>query len=383
MSRFSRTKTFFGTLIRLTFRLVITLAVVGGAGAAVIYGQAFLQERAASKPAPEAAPLVSVAVRPLVLESGYSQARAFVGQIEPRKTVAVSFELAGKLTEITVDEGDAVTAGQLIAAQDVDLLKAEKDQVTSSREAVEAQLEFALQRLERSEALLDRGFASQEQTDQAISTRDELNARIRELDASMARIEIQLEKSRVTAPFDGRVTRRFLDGGEALSPGQTVLEIVETAAPLVRVGVPLSLAPESLSTASLVLGGEEFEAEFVTLRPDIDSTTRTRTALFKPTSPIPAAFGQTAEIVVNTNVAVEGTWVPVSSLKEGERGQWTLLVLGEDDVVRRATALVVYAESDRVFVQGSFPSGTRMIEEGPQRVVPGQRVIPLTDLAAG
>ena len=374
MARFERTGRFLRQALRLTLRVVITLVVIGGAGAAVFYGQSFLEARAAAVPEPKAAPLTIVSVRELELRNGYRQTRAFVGQIEPQRTVAVSFELAGKLIDIAVDEGDEVETGQRIASQDVDLLTAEQSQLQSSREALEAQLDFALQRLERAESLLESGFASQERLDQAVSSRDELAARIRETDARLETIAIRLEKSTIEAPFDGRVTRRFLDGGEALSPGQTVLEIVETEAPLVRVGVPLSLAPESLRDAVLVLNGEEFEAEFLTLRPDIDPTTRTRTALYRPTSPIPAPCGQTAEIRVETDVAAKGTWVPVASLKEGARGQWTLLVINQANVVQRATALVIYAETDRVFVQGSFPEGTRMIEEGPQRVVPGQRV---------
>ncbi|MEM1101566.1 MAG: efflux RND transporter periplasmic adaptor subunit, partial [Pseudomonadota bacterium] len=263
------------------------------------------------------------------------------------------------------------------AAQDVDLLEADRSALLSSREAIEAQLAFALQRLERAQSLLESGFASQERLDQAISNRDELDARIREIDARLATLDIRIEKSKLYAPFEGRVTRRFLDGGEAVSPGQAVVEIVESAAPLMRVGVPLSLDEASLRSAELTVGGRTYAAELVTLRPDIDPVTRTRTALFRPTEPIPAAFGQTAEIRLDTVVEAQGIWVPVKSLQEGARGQWTLLVLNDQDVVRRATALVVYAESDRVFVQGSFPPGTRMIEAGPQRVVPGQQVIPL------
>ncbi|MEM9855289.1 MAG: efflux RND transporter periplasmic adaptor subunit [Pseudomonadota bacterium] len=383
MARFAKTKRFFIGLARLTIRLVITLVVIGGAGAAVYFGQQFLEDRAAAQPAPEAAPLTSVAVRPLTREEGYRQMRAFVGQIEPQKTVLASFELPGKLTDITVDEGAAVRAGQLIAAQDVDLLTAEQSQLVSSREAIEAQLDFALQRLERAESLLDSGFASQERVDQAVSSRDELNARIREIDARLANLEIRIAKSKLYAPFDGRVTRRFVDGGEALNPGQSVLEIVQTEAPLVRVGVPLSLSAESLRNAEVFLGGAAFRAEFVTLRPDIDPTTRTRTALYRPTEPIPAAFGQTAEIRIETIIETPGTWVPVKSLKEGTRGQWTLLVLDEEDIVQRASALIIHAETDRVFVDGSFPNGTRIIDAGPQRVVPGQRVIPIDMLAEG
>ncbi|MEM6728538.1 MAG: efflux RND transporter periplasmic adaptor subunit [Pseudomonadota bacterium] len=377
MARLEKTRRFFGTLLRLTIRLTVTLIVLAGAGAGVYFGQQALAERAAAVPAPEAAPLTSVAVTPLTLEDGYRQVRAFVGQIEPQKTVQASFELAGKVVEIAVDEGETVMAGALIAAQDVDLLEAERGALLSSREAIEAQLAFALQRLERAEALLESGFASQERLDQAISSRHELDARIREIDANLATLDIRIEKAKIYAPFAGRVTRRFVDGGEAVAPGQSIMEIVESAAPLMRVGVPLSLDEASLRSAELTVGGRTFGAELIALRPDIDPVTRTRTALFQPTETIPAAFGQTAEIRLDTVVEAQGTWVPVKSLQEGARGQWTLLVLNDDDIVQRATALVVYAESDRVFVQGSFPPGTRMIDAGPQRVVPGQQVIPL------
>lgn len=358
------------------FSFVLTLAVMGGAGTAVFYGQDWLQARAAAQPAPEPAPLVSVSVRPLTQEPSYSQTRYFVGQIEPQKTVAASFELAGQLQRIEVDEGDQVSAGQLLATQDVELLEAERTALLSSREGTQAQLDFNMQQVERAEALLDRGFASQERLDAAIATKDELTARIREIDANLASVEIRLTKAELRAPFAGRITQRFVDGGEALSPGQAVLEVIETTAPLVRVGVPLKLDATTLRRTQVIVDGQAYAAKLVTLRPDIDPVTRTRTALFSLENAPAFAFGRTAEVAVETVVEMPGTWVPIDSLKEGTRGQWTLLVLNERDVVERATALILHAESDRVYVQGSFPDGTRMIESGTQRVVPGQSVAP-------
>lgn len=365
------------------FSLALTLSIVGGAGMAVFYGQDWLQARAAAQPEPEAAPLVSVSVRALEQEDSYSQTRYFVGQIEPQKTVSASFELAGQLARIDVDEGDAVTKGQLLAKQDVDLLEAERTALLSSREGTQAQLDFNMQQVERATALLDRGFASQERLDAAIATKDELTARIREIEANLASVEIRLEKSELRAPFDGRITQRFVDGGEALSPGQAVLQVIETTAPLVRVGVPLGLDEATLRGTEVIVEGQAYAADLVTLRPDIDAVTRTRTALFALQEAPAFAFGRTAQVAVETQVSTQGTWVPIDSLKEGTRGQWTLLVLNEDDVVERATALILHAESDRVFVQGSFPNGTRMIESGTQRVVPGQSVTPTLVLTEG
>jgi len=330
--------------------------------------------RAADAPPPEPAALVPVSVRSLERETGYTVPRSFVGQVEPRKTVALSFELAGRLDALLVDEGDIVTKGQLIATQDTDLLQADRARQQASRNAVEAQLVFALQRVERSEALLDRGFASQERLDEAMSNRDELTARIAEIDAALSTIDIQLQKSRLYAPFDGRVTQRLLDGGEAVGAGQVLLSVVETGVPQVRVGLPLTLSDTELDAVSILIDGTAYPATLSSFRPDIDPVTRTRTAIFDIAENAPVTFGQTARLQVQTRVDKGGTWVPLRSLKEGDRGQWTLLVADGDNVVRRASVLVIHATSDAAYVQGSFAPGTRMIEEGPQRVTVGQTV---------
>ena len=367
-------RSFFRRVVRFVFVVTSTVAVIASAGFAVQTGASILAARAADTPPPDAAPLTAVSVRTLTQADGYTVPRSFVGQVEPRKTVALSFELAGRLADVLVDEGDTVVAGQLLARQDIDLLQADRDRQQAARKAVEAQLAFALQTLERSEALLDRGFASQERLDQSMATRDELNARISEIDATLATIDIQLQKAELFAPFDGRITRRVLDGGEAVGAGQVLVEVVETGVPQIRVGLPLSIDESALATAQIRVNGGSYAATLASFRPDIDPVTRTRTALFDIETDSAMALGQTARLELTTHVIEDGTWVPLRSLKEGDKGQWTLLVVDADNVVRRASVLVIHATSDEAYVQGSFPTGTRMIEEGPQRVTLGQTV---------
>ena len=367
-------RSFFARAVRFVFVLTTTIAVIAGAGYAVQSGATLLAARAADAPPPAPAPLIAVSVRTLTQDTGYSVPRSFVGQVEPRKTVALSFELAGRLDAVLVDEGDTVTEGQVIARQDIDLLRADRDRQQAARKAVEAQLAFALQTVERSEALRDRGFASQERLDQSMATRDELTARISEIDAALATIDIQLQKAELFAPFDGRITRRLLDGGEAVGAGQVLVEVVETGVPQIRVGLPLSIDESAMETAQISVNGRSYAATLASFRPDIDPVTRTRTALFDIAADTALALGQTARLELQTQVTEAGTWVPLRSLKEGDKGQWTLLVVDADNIVRRASVLVIHATSDEAYVQGSFPPGTRMIEEGPQRVTQGQTV---------
>ncbi len=360
--------------LRMAWRVTLTGLVAAGAVFAVQFGSDELARRADAAPTPDAAPAIPVATHPIQIETAYDLQRAFVGQVEPQKTVALSFELSGRLASISVDEGDTVQAGQILATQDTALLTAERTQLMASKSATEAQLKLANQTVDRSEELNRRGFATQAGLDDALARRDELTGRIAEIDASLQNVDIRIGKAKINAPFDGRVTTRSVDGGEALGAGQTILGLVELRAPVVRVGVPLDLDDTKLSDARVELAGRVHRATLITLRPDIDPTTRTRTAIFEIDIADQPAFGQTARLLVTEEIAAEGLWVPLTSLKEGVRGQWTVLAVDPDDIVRDAPIEILHAESTRVFVRGAFPDGTRLIADGPQRVTVGQRV---------
>ena len=360
--------------LRLLGRVSLTLAVIAGAGIAVQLGASELARRADAAPTPEAAALVPVSATPLVRETGYTVARAFIGQVEPQKSVAVSFELPGRLDRIEVDEGDWIEKGQVLATQDVSLLAVERTRLLASKTAAEAQLRFAEQTVVRTEELKRRGFLSEAGLDEALSRRDELLARIAEIDAALENVAIRVAKSRITAPFDGRVTERLVDGGETLGAGQRVLGLVALHKPQVRIGVPLDIAETNLGDATIEIGDSRHPATLVTLRPDIDPVTRTRTAIFEIETLDRPAFGQIARLILPQRVDAAGIWVPTTTLKEGVRGQWTVLTVDADQTVRAATVEILHAESERVFVRGAFPEGTLLIDAGPQRVTVGQRV---------
>ncbi len=363
-----------GKVFRLAGRVIVTVGVIAAAVLAVRFGSSELGQRADAAPTPDAAAVIPVSARPLVQEAGYLVTRAFIGQVEPQRTVAMSFELPGRLNEVSVKEGDRVERDQVLATQDTSLLASEKTRLVASRDAAEAQLRFARQTVDRSRELSQRGFTSQAGLDEVLARQDELNARIAEVDASLENVAIRMAKSRIIAPFAGRVTERLVDGGETLAAGQRVLELVELRKPQVRIGLPLEVTEDRLRGAMIEIVGAAYPTRLVTLRPDIDPVTRTRTAIFEIEAIEQPAFGQTARLILPEIVEANGLWLPVTSLKEGVRGQWTVLLIDPEMIVRAATVEILHAESDRVFVRGAFPEGTLLLGEGPQRVTVGQSV---------
>ncbi|MEL6841046.1 MAG: efflux RND transporter periplasmic adaptor subunit [Pseudomonadota bacterium] len=365
------------SFVRRGLTAIGTLIVIAGAGAAVSVGADILTDRAAQVPPPVAADITPVSVRPLTFEDEYMVTRRFLGQVEANTDAALSFELGGRLAALPVDEGAAVNAGDTIARLDTALLEAENTRLLASRNATLAQLNFAETRLTRATELLGDGFSSQETLDQARATRDELVARIAEIDAALQTVSINLEKSVIHAPFSGRVGTLAVEANETLGAGQHVLTLIETTAPIVRVGLPLDLSPDMLQNTTIEIDGQPYDATLKQLRPDIDPVTRTRTALFRISADTAPAFGQTATLLINAPVAATGAWVPVDALQEGAGSIWTILVV-DDGIVRTAAVELLHVQSDRAYVRGTFAEGAQLISTGAHRLVPGQKVAVLS-----
>ncbi|WP_300035223.1 efflux RND transporter periplasmic adaptor subunit [uncultured Roseobacter sp.] len=354
-----------------------TLGTMAAAGLIVAMASGFLAGRAADVVLPDAADLTPVEVAVLTYEDSYSVMRSFSGQIEAAEEVTLSFELSGRLSDLTVREGEPVTKGQVIARLDTALLEADARRLDASRAALRDELTFAESRVERATRLRESGFSSQEALDQAVSTRDALRNRMAEISAALDMVQINISKSVVTAPFSGRVGTQHADPAVTLSPGQPVLTLIRTTAPEVRVGLPVAIDVVVGSEVTVSLGGHEINARLRQIRPDLDPVTRTRTALFTIENKNAMVFGQTATLQLPVTVEAQGAWVPVDALKEGAGSQWTVYLV-ENDTLEAASVELIHMQGTRAFIRGSFEQGALAVISGAHRVVPGQRVRPMT-----
>lgn len=361
-------------IVRRTGIVVVSAGVLAGAVFAVGLGAGIIAERAQATEPAIVAEATPVSVRRLEIINGFSVMRSYVGQIEPSQTADLSFEFGGRLAEILVDEGAEVTKGQVVARLDTDLLRADKTGLQATRDALGAQLKFANQSLDRSLELQKRGFAPEERLDQARATRDELVARIAETDSALETVQIRLGKSNLTAPFDGLIGLRAMDTGATVTGGQAVVRLLQTKAPIFRVGLPLSIQPQELADLTVQIGGTQYPAALDQVRPDIDPTTRTRTALITVDVDAQTAYGQTARLIVDRTIETPGAWVPLRALREDTGGLWSILLVGDDMIVRPAAVELIHADADKAYVRGSFQTGAQLIDTGPQRVTPGQYV---------
>lgn len=370
--------------IRRLGSLLSTVAFVGAVAAGSLLGLNAISQRAAALPPPPAAALTPVSSIAVQIEPGYTVDRRFTGQVEARAQSDASFEFGGRLTEVLAEEGDLVPAGTVLARTDTATLRPQRAALEAELAALGADAEIARLALTRADALAERGHRSEAARDDARLALARAEAGMAAIRARIAGIDVQIEKSEVRAPFDVRVGERVADPGQTVAAGQPVLRLFDAAPPRLRVGLPPHLAA-GLAEGDAVrvdLGGQEVEARVIRVRADLDPVTRSRAVTVSLPAASALALGETATLVLPETVAEPGFWAPLSALKEGARGSWTVMAVEtgpEGDSVVPAAVEVIHATDAAVFLRGALPPGHRIVGEAANRVAPGQLVLVLAE----
>jgi len=154
------------------------------------------------------------------------------GYVTARREATVSSKVTGKVTEVLIEEGMKVKAGQVVARLDDSNVKASLDvasaQLASAQAALaetEAQLKQADQEFQRITELARQHIASQSDLDQAESNAKSLEAHLaqQKLDVVVAERNVamwqqQMDDMIIRAPFDGVITTKDAQPGEMISP---------------------------------------------------------------------------------------------------------------------------------------------------------------------
>ena len=187
------------------------------------------------------------------------------GRIEAEE-IRVATKYAGRVEEVLVQEGDQVTAGQVLARMDTAELVANRAraraEVASAKQGIaeakalivqrESELSFAKQQLARAEQLVKNNNISREQVDQRRSDRDVAQAALTAAKARLASsqmnveassaaldgIQVQIDDSVLKAPRDGRVQYRLAEPGEVLAGGGPVITMIDLTDVYMNVFLP-------------------------------------------------------------------------------------------------------------------------------------------------
>ncbi|HEX5222924.1 MAG TPA: efflux RND transporter periplasmic adaptor subunit [Verrucomicrobiae bacterium] len=161
-----------------------------------------------------------------------------VGNLSAYEETTVAAQVAGQIEKFRVDLGDQVSAGQELALIDTTSYEALARQSAANLAKARANATNAAQNLKRVEALQTEKIASGSDLDQAVAESDAALAEVKAAEAANAIALLNVERSRVKAPFDGAVAERIASVGSYAAVGTPIVRVVKTNPLRLRLEVP-------------------------------------------------------------------------------------------------------------------------------------------------
>ncbi|MEM7008651.1 MAG: efflux RND transporter periplasmic adaptor subunit [Thermodesulfobacteriota bacterium] len=327
----------------------------------------------------------TLAVSTLIAEQvpEYKITQSYVGEVESARMSRIGFEISGMLEEIAFDEGDSVNKAQVMATLDTDRLKARRAELVATRDQAKANLELAQITRQRTKEALDLNAVSFQEYDEADKSYKAQKASLEQAKSAVKTLDVDIEKSKLKAPFDSVISKRYLDEGEVIQPGQEVFEILERASPEVRIGLATSMIDgiKVGDPIEIKVNGKSYDSKVKTVLPIRGQNTRTVDVILSVENDFKdIRQGDIASVNIEKLVSKNGFWLPLTALTESSRGLWSCYVaipLGDVDSVKGATHRLerrelelLHQEFEMVYVQGTISDGDIIVSEGIQRLVP-------------
>ncbi|MBN1465376.1 efflux RND transporter periplasmic adaptor subunit [candidate division KSB1 bacterium] len=159
------------------------------------------------------------------------------GYIQPEIDVQISARISAEIIKIHVKEGDIVQKGQLLVELDSQVYEAVKERAQSGVLSAQASLKKAEADFRRIEDLFKQSLASQADLDAMEATKLLAQSQLRQAEASLREAQDNLNKTRLTAPMHGVVTKLNKEEGEIAVGSQFQADPVMTVSDLSRMEV--------------------------------------------------------------------------------------------------------------------------------------------------
>lgn len=160
------------------------------------------------------------------------------GSVSPMEQAAVKAEVAARLAEVSVREGQAVRRGDVLARFDTVELTARLNEKQANLEGARAQLVLAEKTLTKNRTLNRSNIVSDTSLDQAESSFGFQRAQVDALAAQVELARKALRDAVVLSPIDGMVATRAVNPGENLAVNAAMFTVVDLSRVEVEATVP-------------------------------------------------------------------------------------------------------------------------------------------------
>ena len=150
--------------------------------------------------------------------------RYFQGEIEAVNRATVSAQTSGRVQKFYFDVDDYVKTGDTIVEFTNEIQKANYKKAKANLESVKVEFQQSEIDFKRTKEIYNKKLISKSLLDQSKSKRDGLKAKFNASLEAVKQAKEQLDYTIIKAPYNGLVTRRFVEQGETINPGTPIIE---------------------------------------------------------------------------------------------------------------------------------------------------------------
>lgn len=309
-------------------------------------------------------------------------------ELRPYQEIDLHAKVAGYLETITVDIGDRVKAGQILAKLEVPELRDELNRAKAAQKRTEADYNDAHLIFTRLSFVnkASPNAIPQQDLDTAEAKDHTTEAAIAGAKADVERYETLLAYTRITAPFDGVITRRYADPGALIQAG---ISSSTQAMPLVRLSQNDRLRldiPVSVSYVSRIAVGDPVEihvescdksltGKIARSTRKVDTATRTMDVeVDVPNDALKLIPGMYASVTLRVDHRDKALAVPVEAVSRQKSA--TVFVVSKDHKIEERTISIGLETPHRLEVLSGLSENELVMIGSRTQIKAGQQVEP-------
>lgn len=270
----------------------------------------------------------------------FQRVLAISGSLKAVDSAVVRAKVAAEVKTLTVREGDAVRAGQVIGQLDTVEVDLRLQQADRNAASARAQWDITQRALNNNKALVEQGFISTTGLETSISNEAAARATYEAAQATVNLARKARADAQLVSPIAGWVSQRLVQPGERVAVDAKLLEIVD----LSRIELEAAVPPEDIGSvvigqvARLTAEGDEnpVTARVVRINPSTQAGTRAVLVYLRldPDPRLRQGLFLTGSIALSTDNALT---VPVSVVRVDQAQPYVLAVVGDRVEQRKVT----------------------------------------------
>jgi multidrug efflux system membrane fusion protein len=336
---------------------------------------------ACSKPPPEPAPVRSVKLL-TVAPAASTFGMEFAGDVRARVESRLGFRVAGKIVRRSVELGQTVRVGQVLAELDAQDLRLAADAARAQVAAAQTNRDLTFADVARYKELHAQNFIGGAELERRVSAYQAAQAQLDQAKAQLAAQGNQTGYARLVADVAGVVTGVEAEPGQVVAAGTPVVRVAQSGVRDVVFSVPegrvAAVAVGSPVEVRLWNSDEVLPGSVREVAASADAATRTFQVKVALDTKTPPPLGTTVTVVPKalSSAGVPVIKLPTSALRQDPAsGQTSVLVLDEASMTVRAQPVTIAtADGNDAVISAGVAPGMRVVAAGVHVLTPGQKV---------